>query len=134
MTLADPRTLFDAVRDHPGAFGFGPSFGEAVAFLVGYDVSTPGGPLTGFREWLAADLGFGSNLTWQALVLWRAFPDEPDRRAVLPPFDDPAVDAVAVEVLFEALNAFLDFHRDHGLDAVYARYSELFPLALREPR
>lgn len=134
MSLTDPRTLFDTVRDHPGALGFGGSFGEALAFLAGYGIATPEGPLTGFREWLAADLGFGSNLAWKALVLWRAFPDEPDRSAVLPPFEDPAADAVAVEVLFEALNAFLDFRRDHGLDAVYARYAEVFPYAPREPR
>lgn len=45
------------------------SFDTIVAFLSGYDLSSGGGLLVGFREWLVLRLGHSNNLVWWELAL-----------------------------------------------------------------
>ncbi|MFK0174035.1 hypothetical protein ACIQU5_35210 [Streptomyces sp. NPDC090306] len=51
------------------------SFGAVVAFLYGYDIASGKALLDGFREWLAAKLGYGRNLVYWVLAEKLLFPD-----------------------------------------------------------
>ncbi|MFG2923258.1 hypothetical protein ACGFYA_17315 [Streptomyces sp. NPDC048305] len=51
------------------------TFGTVVAFLNGYDFFSEKVFLDGFREWLAAKLGYGRNLVYWVLAEMLIFPD-----------------------------------------------------------
>ncbi|MFD4153707.1 hypothetical protein ACFWR4_13300 [Streptomyces hydrogenans] len=51
------------------------TFGAVVGFLNGYDIASGKALLDGFREWLAAKLGYGSNLVYWVLAEKLIFPD-----------------------------------------------------------
>lgn len=51
------------------------TFGTVVGFLNGYDAASDKALLNGFQEWLAAKLGYGSNLVYWALAEKLIFPD-----------------------------------------------------------
>jgi hypothetical protein len=101
----DARELFAQARRRPELFGLDGSFGEAVAFLLGYDAGTNWRTLAGFQEWLARQLDCGTNLTWPVLVLRAAFPDDSAgwRQSDL----DPGYQKAATQALWESVDKFL---------------------------
>jgi hypothetical protein len=101
----DARELLAQVRQRPALFCLDGSFGNAVAFLLGYDAGMDWGLLAGFQEWLARRLDCGNNLAWPALVLRGAFPDDPAgwRQDAL----DPKYERAATQALWEFVDEFL---------------------------
>jgi hypothetical protein len=69
------QALFEKLQKYTGMYVLSETYGEVVAFVMGYDTACEGGVLIGFREWLAVRLGKGSNLSWPPLVLMATFPD-----------------------------------------------------------
>jgi hypothetical protein len=100
------------------------TYGEVVAFIDGYNTACEGGPLMGFREWLALKQGFGQNLAWSGLVLDLAFPTAPDAERVLSGALD--LERNAITKLFALLREFFE-ERSAGLVAIMASYARKFP-------
>ncbi|TXR99780.1 hypothetical protein EAO73_28055 [Streptomyces sp. col6] len=69
------QDLWAHFRRRPEMFVDRLSFGTVVAFLNGYDIASDRAVLDGFREWLAAKLGYGWNLVYWALAENLIFPD-----------------------------------------------------------
>ncbi|MEV7141657.1 hypothetical protein [Streptomyces tauricus] len=69
------QDFWENFRTHPAVFVARVNFESVTGFLSGYDVAVSGNLLDGFREWLAAKLGFGRNLVWFALILKLVFPE-----------------------------------------------------------
>ncbi|MCW8100360.1 hypothetical protein [Streptomyces tauricus] len=69
------QDFWENFRTHPDVFVARVNFESVTGFLSGYDVAVSGNLLDGFREWLAAKLGFGRNLVWSALILKLVFPE-----------------------------------------------------------
>jgi hypothetical protein len=93
--------------------------------VTGYDAATGFTALNGFREMLIARLGKGDNLTPYALIIHLAFGEY---RAELDPADNDA----AIDMLFTALDQFLDLRdKPGGLVRIYDDY--LTWLIMRNP-
>lgn len=91
------------IRRRPGAYGLDGTFWCYAAYLNGCHEGSGRTALAGFREWLAEELGHGTNLIWEALAL----------RPVLPAVDASRFrsltadeDAAAVTGLFNLLGQF----------------------------
>ncbi|MBI2920683.1 MAG: hypothetical protein HYY18_06315 [Planctomycetes bacterium] len=97
--------LFAAVRAHPGMYLMNSTFGEAVAFVDGFDIARKGRPLKGFKEWLVSRLGYGTNLHWAGLVLSLTYPDEPDPK--LAASKSRQAQNKALDSLFSLVDEFL---------------------------
>ncbi|MFE2912452.1 hypothetical protein ACFXI0_07845 [Kitasatospora indigofera] len=69
------QDLWDNFKRRPGMFVGRVTFGAVVGFLNGYDTASDKALLGGFREWLAAKLGYGWNLVYWALAEKLIFPD-----------------------------------------------------------
>ncbi|MFB7453477.1 hypothetical protein [Streptomyces sp. NPDC056194] len=69
------QDIWDNFKRHPGGFVDRVTFGAVVGFLNGYDIASGKALLDGFREWLAAKLGYGSNLVYWVLAKKLIFPD-----------------------------------------------------------
>ena len=98
------------------------TYDTVSSFLLGYQLATDGGALTGFHEWLVVRIRRGDNLAWTALVLYAAFPDSANPLVEL---KKPGSDEVAVKVLGHLLNEFWSqtSSRD-GLRQVFVDYNE----------
>ncbi|MGW7478645.1 hypothetical protein ACWGH8_08695 [Nonomuraea muscovyensis] len=99
------REYFALVAKRLGMYVRSSTLAGVEGFLDGYDqhAKRHGGPgLQGWREWLAARLGWGNNLVWGWLVRHIALPAGWDERE-LTPEDESRV----IEVLFELLDEFL---------------------------
>jgi hypothetical protein len=81
--------------------GLDRSFGQAMAYIAGFDQAHNGDFLAGFREWLITRVGTGSNWAWQGLVRYIAFPDI--KRWELPPEEDKQAKVVSLDLLTEFL-------------------------------
>ena len=73
---ADQVAVIEHLRRHTGMHVPEVSFVAVCSFVAGYDLALNGLPLRGFREWLALRLRWGSNLSWDALVL-QLVPNDP---------------------------------------------------------
>jgi hypothetical protein len=93
--------LLDAVRHRPEMLGLDRSFGQAMAYIAGFDQAHNGDFLAGFREWLITRVGTGSNWAWQGLVRYIAFPDI--KTWELPPGEDRQAKEVFLDLLTEFL-------------------------------
>ncbi|MGQ4488735.1 hypothetical protein ACN6LM_006211 [Streptomyces sp. SAS_281] len=69
------QDLWARFRTSPEQFVGRVGFRAAVAFLNGYDIASDKILLYGFREWLAAKLGYGRNLVYSVLAENLIFPD-----------------------------------------------------------
>ncbi|MFI8086576.1 hypothetical protein ACIF6L_38025 [Kitasatospora sp. NPDC086009] len=69
------QDTWDNFKKRPGMFVGRVTFGAVVGFLTGYDTASDKALLDGFGEWLAARLGYGSNLVHWALAEKLIFPD-----------------------------------------------------------
>ncbi|XYH97566.1 hypothetical protein ACMHYB_59065 [Sorangium sp. So ce1128] len=113
--------LFENVRKRTGMYFQEQTYSVVAAFVLGYDMAHEGGVLAGFREWLVLRLGTGTNLTWMALVLHAAFPDEVSPRDAF--VADPGAQRHAIEVLFQLIDEFdqVRAKRD-GLRNIFVSY------------
>jgi hypothetical protein len=93
-------------------YGLDGSFGQLVAFVVGLNAGNDSKLLTGFRESLVVRFDDGDNLSWPALVLRLAFPDETGA-ALHSRLVEPDRNRHAVETLFRLLDEFLARRATH---------------------
>ncbi|MYW05609.1 hypothetical protein [Streptomyces sp. SID3343] len=123
-----PR-LFERVSAHPRGFGVDETYQSVAAFVNGCDGGNSWQLLNGFREWLVMELGYGSNLPWQGLVLKLALPDR-ERTSIYEALE-PQVDEVVRAKLFELLEEFWRFRESCGLERIYFDYREFLGKDLR---
>ncbi|MFG2732676.1 hypothetical protein [Streptomyces canus] len=90
------QDFWEDFKTHPGIFVGRVTFGSVTGFLNGYNVAAAGDLLNGFQEWLAAKLGFGTNLVWTGLVLNLAFPEGRPAEPWSPEDDQHAVDQLLI--------------------------------------
>lgn len=108
------------VMNSPGMYYQRPNIESTIAFLNGYDVACQGGLLTGFREWIIPQLGFGGNLSWGELVCLR-IREVCGINQVSPLGNNPEL----VTMVFDALKQFyLDKEKPQGMIEIYKRYSD----------
>ena len=105
------------IRLRPTNFGLDGSFRGYVAFLQGYSIGWRDRDgetsiLDGFSAWLAPRVGGGANVIWWALVLKSITPPGSERPSLTADLG-PALEAQAVDRLFELLNGYLQ-DRDRG--------------------
>ncbi|WP_437814637.1 hypothetical protein [Sorangium sp. So ce1078] len=119
--MSKHHELFESIRKRTGMYFQEPTYSAVAAFVLGYDTAHEGGVLSGFKEWLVLQLGTGSNLTWTALVLHAAFPDEPSPQDAV--VSSPATQRQAIESLF---NLIAEFHETRanrdGLRKIFVSY------------
>ncbi len=97
------QDLWDSFKRRPGMFVGRVTFAAVVGFLNGYDTASDSALLDGFREWLAARLGYGENLVYWALAKKLIFPDgHPEE-----PWS-PETDQFAVTGLIELIDEYFD--------------------------
>ncbi|GAA3688223.1 hypothetical protein GCM10022267_88710 [Lentzea roselyniae] len=116
---------FRMARDRPRMLGLDGSFVAAAAFVNGCDAGNSWRLLDGFGEWLAAGLGDGANLSWQALVVRHSLPGgSPNSPAELVLGEQE--NSVVVARLFELLEEFWDVRQKRGLAEIFAQYTKVF--------
>ena len=121
----DYRTLFPQVRRRPEMYGVQNSFRSFCAFLQGVDAGNDWQLFTGFREFLALRVGFGTNLAWPGLILRLAFPEISS--GVLDPLKDPGKERIAVDTLFRCLDEFLEQRAETGgTERIFEAYFATF--------
>ncbi|MFD9219524.1 hypothetical protein ACFWDI_05725 [Streptomyces sp. NPDC060064] len=106
----DFQELFRTARERPKMLGLDGSYVTVAAFVNGCDAGNSWRLLDGFAEWLAAELGEGTNLSWQALILRYALPNGP-RPSPTSPLS-ARDNSRAVETLFRLLDEYLDIKMD----------------------
>jgi hypothetical protein len=112
--------LFDNVKRYTGMH-IGETYGEASAFVYGCDAGNHYGLLHGFHEWLIVRLNGYNNLSWHALVLHVAFPNETVQAEDI--LGSKEKTRHAINTLFDLLTEFLH-ERDSpdGLMKIFERY------------
>jgi hypothetical protein len=97
------------------------TYTAVAALVLGYDLACEGGVLVGFREWLVVRLNGGSNLGWESLILYAAFPSAEDiDKAVRA---SPKAQRHAIDTLFELLAEYDQVRTKHdGLKAIFLAY------------
>jgi hypothetical protein len=60
--------IFAGIRKQPGMYVWPDTYEAVIAYVQGYDAALEGALLLGFEEWLMAQMKWGSNLHWPALV------------------------------------------------------------------
>lgn len=90
------------------------SYGTVCAFLEGFDMARDGGPLLGFREWLAMRGSADANTCWPQLAecLLVQVPDD----MALPEEERP------VRGLLRLLEEFIRLRHDLGVDILIHEY------------
>ncbi len=109
---------FDGLRNRPEMFVHRNDFSSVAAFVDGYNSACDGGPLCGFREWLALRANCGSNWTWSALVLHLAGAIEHSGQSLKPEHESAAIDALFS--LFEQFS--MERAGPDGLSRIFAAY------------
>jgi hypothetical protein len=99
------------------------TFHDFTVFVRGCEAGNDWQLLTGFREWLVTRSDGGDNLIWEALVMRLAFPDQssgPTREELA---QNPALNKIAVDRLFELLDEFLQRRAEHsGAAKIFDEY------------
>ncbi|MFD4172099.1 hypothetical protein [Streptomyces anulatus] len=120
------KDFIESVRDRPGIYGLGGSYGDAVMFLIGFNEARSGGLLRGFTEWLVVRKGECSSLGWQALVLDEALPHIEGWGRHKLRSTNSQQEKEAVQLLLSLLREFLTVRDDvMALARMYAQYNSL---------
>lgn len=119
--MAGTRELLDQIRKYPDLHLPDRNYVSAVAFLLGYDAAYEGGLLDGFREWLVVQNDAPNNLTWPALLLHVALPNDGEPMESIKQL--PKANQRAFDLLFDSLFEFLEAKRKiNGLRDVFLAY------------
>ncbi|MER6678238.1 hypothetical protein [Streptomyces sp. NPDC000983] len=86
------QEFWENFKARPGMFAGRVTFQSVTGFLNGYDTAAAGDLLNGFPQWLAARLGYGTNLVWTSLAMQAAFPGGRPEEPWSPEDDRHAVD------------------------------------------
>lgn len=114
------QELFQNVRERTGMYFVEQTYASVSAFVLGFDAACEGGVLTGFREWLVMRVGTGSNLSWPALVLHAAFPDERNPQGAV---KGAPAQRKAIDTLFDLIAEFDETRTKHdGLQEIFVAY------------
>ena len=112
---------FESLRKCPEMYVLRGDFASISSFIDGYNFACDGGPLCGFKEWLALRASCGFNWGWSSLVLHISGVGR-DADLPLP----PDVDVIATNAIF---HLFSQFSRErvepHGLGQIFAAYEQL---------
>ncbi|MFD3978986.1 hypothetical protein ACJBCE_29625 [Streptomyces sp. NBUL23] len=120
------RDFIENVRDRPGIYGLGGSYGDAVMFLIGFNEARSGGLLRGFTEWLVVRRGECISFGWQALVLDEALPHTEGWGRGKLSNTDAQQEKQAVQLLLSLLHEFLTVRDDvMALANMYGKYHAL---------
>lgn len=115
------RELFEAIRTRTSMFLPEETYTAVAAFILGYDLACEGGVLVGFREWLVVRLDGGSNVGWESLVLYAAFPSAKDVRKSV--HASPKAQRHAIDTLFELLAEYESVRtRQDGLKGIFLAF------------
>jgi hypothetical protein len=115
------RELFEAIRTRTSMFLPEETYVAVAALILGYDLACEGGVLVGFREWLVVRVDGGSNVGWESLVLYAAFPSAKDvHKAVRA---SPKAQRHAIDTLFELLGEYESVRdRQDGLKHIFVAF------------
>ncbi|NTX11734.1 hypothetical protein HUA76_13115 [Myxococcus sp. CA056] len=100
--------------------GFMPTEGydTLVAYILGFDVATGGGALTGLREWLITQVRDGTNLHWPDLVSMLLH-----QRAASNPETHEWGERERIDFLCDTLEEFFKVQQSRdGLSTIYFHY------------
>jgi len=121
LTITNYRDLFTNIRKRPGMWLIREDFATVVAFVEGCNQANAQSLLTGFQPWLVTQAGSFNSHVWWSIVAHLTEPVGPKNFRDM----DAALDARAVETLFDLLDEFLELRDEHnGLNRIFAAHEQ----------
>jgi hypothetical protein len=119
--LASIIELFQHIKKRTSMYVLPVDYHTVASFISGYDFAMNCCLLDGFEEWLCMKINDKREFTWQHLVLFLAFPDNP--WAHCRPVTD---NRLAIDMMFDLLEEFLTIknEKNRGARWIYAQYEK----------
>ncbi|WP_337176778.1 hypothetical protein [Paludisphaera sp.] len=112
MTSDELRDTLDSVRKRPFMHLTSNKFTSLVDYINGIDTASNGRAILALREWLVLSVGFGGNLTWDSLLIFKSCPgvDHDTMKSIY------AGGRESVDAFDKGIGVLIDFLNEVGSD------------------